>query len=215
MPQCGKKNKNISLIRWIENKCVTEVSSYLGAEQHGDVRRYDRKQKEYTNVNRRCVIEEYNQSLGGVDLLDMMCSLYKYLLKSKRWYLYIFYHTSTIALVSGWFLHERDCQELGCSRIMPLKKFQAFVATSLSKARKPLGGRPSNDQKIKKRRASADAKSTHAARFDGVDHFPLNEDKKQRCKNCSNESAFVKCGKCKVHLYLNKDRNCFAAYHGL
>ena len=35
----------ISLVRWLDNKCVTVVSSYLGAESHHAVRRYDRKQK--------------------------------------------------------------------------------------------------------------------------------------------------------------------------
>ena len=95
---------NISLVRWLDNKCVTVVSSYLGAESHDAVCRYDRKQKKHITVERPSVIGVYNKSMGGVDLLDMMCSLYKYQLKSKRWYLYIFYHTLTIALVNAWFV---------------------------------------------------------------------------------------------------------------
>ena len=40
-----KTTTNISLVRWLGNKCVTVVSSYLGAESHDAVRRYDKKQK--------------------------------------------------------------------------------------------------------------------------------------------------------------------------
>ena len=41
------------------------------------------KKKKHINVNRPCVIV-YNKSMGGVDLLDMMCALHKYQLRSKR-----------------------------------------------------------------------------------------------------------------------------------
>ena len=131
---------NISLVCWLDNKCITVVSSYLGAESHDAVRRYDRKQKKHITVKRPSVIGVYNESMGGVDLLDMMCSLYKYQLKSKRWYLYIFYHTLTIALVNAWFVYKRDCEELRVKKILPLRKFQAHVATALCKSGKPSRG---------------------------------------------------------------------------
>jgi len=118
------------------NKCVTVVSSYLSAEPHGDVQRYDRKQKQCITVDRPCIIEEYNQSMGGVDLLDIMRSLCKYPMKFKRRYLYIFYHALTIALVNAWFLYRRNCKELGSVKCMPLRKFQSQVATALCQAGK-------------------------------------------------------------------------------
>jgi len=69
--------------------------------------------------------------MGGIDLLDMMSTLYKRQLKSKRWYLYIFYHTITISVVNAWFLYRRDCAALKIEKPMPLKRFQAMVAEEL------------------------------------------------------------------------------------
>ncbi|XP_076001254.1 uncharacterized protein LOC142994351 isoform X1 [Genypterus blacodes] len=50
-------------------------------------------------------------------------------------------------------------------------------------------------------------------RKDGIDHFPT-WGIRQRCKHCTgNHFSLVYCGKCKVHLCLNRQRNCFHAYH--
>ena len=103
------KQRKISLVRWFDNKCVTVISSYLRAQPIDYVQRYDRVKKVHVDISRPHLIGVYNMSMGVVDLMDMMCTLYKYLLRSKRWYLYIFYHTLTIALVNAWFLYQRLC----------------------------------------------------------------------------------------------------------
>ena len=105
------------------------------------------------DISRPHLIGVYNKSMGGVDLMDMMCTLYKYQLRSKRWYLYIFYHTLTIALVNACFLYRRDCEALKIKKVMPLKKFQALVANSLCNAGKSNRGRRSLDSRSKKRKA--------------------------------------------------------------
>jgi hypothetical protein len=50
-------------------------------------------------------------------------------------------------------------------------------------------------------------------RFDGVSHFPSYAEKRQHCRNCPDGFTFVQCQKCNMHLSLNKNRNCFHAYH--
>ncbi|CAB4017456.1 Hypothetical predicted protein, partial [Paramuricea clavata] len=52
-------SKNLSLVRWLDNKCVTVVS-YLAAEPVGSVQRYDRSQKKHISVDRPHVIGVYN-----------------------------------------------------------------------------------------------------------------------------------------------------------
>ena len=146
----GETTNNISLVRWLDNRCVTVVSSYLGALPPDSVRRYDRSKKEHINVDRPSIIGVYNKSMGVVDLMDMMCSLYKYQLRSKRWYLYIFYHTLTIALVNAWFLYRRDCHELNADKSMCLRKLQSHVAAALCNSGKVLRGRPSRESAPKK-----------------------------------------------------------------
>lgn len=203
---------NLSLVRWFDNKCVTVVSSFIGSQPSDSVRRYDRSTKEHINVDRPRVIGTYNKSMGGVDLLDMMCSLYKYQLKGKRWYMYIFYHTLTMAVVNAWFVYKRDCKELAASKPMPLRKFQASVAAALCNSGKPARGRPSLES-VKKRKKQVNPAPLDDVRFDEVGHFPTYENKRQRCRNCPDGFAFVKCVKCKVHLCLNENRNCFLDYH--
>lgn len=205
--------KNISLVRWLDNKCVTVVSSYLSTEPTDSVRRYDRSKKEHINVDRPSIIGFYNKSMGGVDLMDMMCSLYKYQLRSKRWYIYIFYHTLTIALVNAWFLYQRDCKYLNIAKPMPLRKFQAHVASALCNSRKPLRGRPCLEGTTKRRKVQVNPAPVADVRFDGLDHIPSYQEKRQRCRQCPDGFAHVKCLKCRVHLCLNKNRNCFATYH--
>ena len=210
----GETTNNISLVRWLDNRCVTVVSSYLGALPPDSVRRYDRSKKEHINVDRPSIIGVYNKSMGGVDLMDMMCSLYKYQLRSKRWYLYIFYHTLTIALVNACFLYRRDCHELNADKSMCLRKFQSHVAAALCNSGKVLRGRPSRESAPKKRKVQVNPAPIVDVRLDGVDHLPTWEEKRQRCRLCPRGFSFVKCAKCRVHLCLNKGRNCFTAYHG-
>ncbi|KAK3726791.1 hypothetical protein RRG08_058443 [Elysia crispata] len=49
-------------------------------------------------------------------------------------------------------------------------------------------------------------------RKDGIDHFPYWSVKRDWCSYC-NAHAHLKCFKCNVSLCVNKDRNCFLAYH--
>ena len=60
----------------------------------------------------------YNQYIGGIDQPDMMSSLYKLSLRTRRWYIYVWLHTVLIASVNVWFLH---CPNLGI--IQPNEKF--------------------------------------------------------------------------------------------
>ena len=96
------------------------------------------------------VIQTYNNKyMGGIDKLDMMCSFYKANIKCHRWYIYIWARTTTIALVNAWFLYCRNLKLIQPNaKHMPLKKFQAEVASSLIQAEKRKIGRPSLDQLI-------------------------------------------------------------------
>lgn len=81
---------NIIALRWFDNKSVDVVSSYVGLNPIGEVRRCDKKAKQFIIVKRPNIIETYNKLMGGVDLLDSLVSLYKQEMKSRRWYMYIF-----------------------------------------------------------------------------------------------------------------------------
>ncbi|XP_039666277.1 piggyBac transposable element-derived protein 3 [Perca fluviatilis] len=128
---------NNIIVRWYENKAVNLISSFVGTEPEGSVKRWDRKSKTHIMVPRPAIVENYNKFMGGVDLLDMLSALYKFSIRSQRWYMYIWWHTVTVALINAWNLYRRDQKKLE-PRMKPkaLRRFQALVGTSLTSAGK-------------------------------------------------------------------------------
>ncbi|TWW73291.1 hypothetical protein D4764_15G0006850 [Takifugu flavidus] len=63
-------------------------------------------------VPRPAIVETYNKFMGGVDLLDMLSALYKFSFGSRRWYMYIWWHTVTVAVINAWHLYSRDQKKL-------------------------------------------------------------------------------------------------------
>ncbi|XP_017300865.1 uncharacterized protein LOC108252773, partial [Diaphorina citri] len=57
-------------------------------------------------------------------------SLYKYSIKSRRWYIYIFWHSIIIATMNSWLVYRDNSKTLGIP-FLPLRKFQTEVATAL------------------------------------------------------------------------------------
>ncbi|XP_065665259.1 piggyBac transposable element-derived protein 3-like [Hydra vulgaris] len=209
------KSNNIA-VSWIDNKVVTLISSFASIEPINSVRRYDRKTCKHIMVKQPYIVQFYNKNMGGVDKLDMMCSFYKPNLKCHRWYIYVWAHTLLIALSNAWFLYRRDLKIICPSKkFMPLKNFQAAVASSLVTVVKRKAGRASLDAIPipTKRAAAVQSNPTKDIRLDGFDHLPTYSDKRQRCKKCKTGFSYIRCKKCNVWLCLNKDRNCYHDYH--
>ena len=66
---------------------------------------------------------------------------------------------------------------------------------------------------LKKCRMPTVPESSNNTRFDKLDHFPVFQEKQQRCRKIRTDYHFIKCQKCRVDLYLQKVRNCFTIYH--
>ncbi|GFS38330.1 piggyBac transposable element-derived protein 3 [Nephila pilipes] len=81
----------ISVTAWKDNKTVIMASTFAVEKPLGKVMRYDKKIKNRVEITRPHVIEEYNKNMGGVDLLDSIIARYKILMKSKKWYMRIFF----------------------------------------------------------------------------------------------------------------------------
>ena len=52
-------------------------------------------------------MKAYNKRMGGVDLADMLIALFQISVKTKRWYIRVFWHLLDIAEVNGWILYKR------------------------------------------------------------------------------------------------------------
>ena len=75
----------------------------------------------------------YHQNMGGVDQLDSLVAKNRKKIISRRWYLYLFWHTTYICLTNAWFLYKMDCKQLNIPTkdVMILRKFQGQVSASL------------------------------------------------------------------------------------
>ena len=93
---------NIVALRWYDNKKVDVISSFVGEEPVTSVSRWDKKGKKKVDVPCPAAIHQYNKNMGGVDLLDSLTALYKAKIKTRRWYIYIFYHSINMVLVTSW-----------------------------------------------------------------------------------------------------------------
>lgn len=208
-------NSNTSVVRWMDNRKVDLISSCSGVEPVSTVSRYDRKLGRKVDVPCPSVVQEYNHGMGGVDLLDCLTSLYKYPLKSRRWYMYIFYHSICMSVVTAWVWYKRHCVLLK-ERHMQLSDFQDEIAECLISVRR-IPGRPSLSSPTNippmSRQAAPERAPVVIIRHDNVGHLP-EWGERARCKlEACHKLSFVKCSKCKVHLCLNKERNCFKVFH--
>ena len=157
--------------------------------------------------------------MGGVDFVDMLISLYRIKVKTKPWYIKVFWHLIYISKVNAWNLYQHHfAQYEKPKRQMPcLLKFSSALGNALIQANKPVHvhrpGRPSkhascgNCENAQSKRASVPTPCLDI-RYDQIGHWPEPVDKKDRCHLCQAYSR-TKCSKCKLSLSLLKDRNCF------
>lgn len=174
------------------------------------------KRKKFVQIDQPATIATYNSFMGGVDLFNYLTELYRFALKSRRWYMYLFYHSIMVATVNAWLLYRRHCLQLK-EKHANLCHFKASVAESLIAAGKRPVGRPSlSQQPATKKHKAAVKPPKNDVRLDGVGHMPMWSGSRLRCKSCpwqKHSFSFAYCVECKVYLCFNKDRNCFAAYH--
>ncbi|KAK3740579.1 hypothetical protein RRG08_003356 [Elysia crispata] len=128
--------RKIIAVRWMDTKCVTLLSSHTGVDPTENVNRWDKKTKTFKPVPRPQIVKLYNHYMGGVDYLDRMCAKSRFHIRSKRWYMHIFWFTIKIALANAWIIYRRKHLAMGDAKkdIMKLKKFQSYVAKCLIQA---------------------------------------------------------------------------------
>ena len=216
------QNTGTHLLKWFDSKCVLLGSTYSGVKVSSTLQRFDLKQKKQVDVQCPDMIKDYNGSMGGVDLADMLIELYRTKISTKkRWYLKLISHCLDIAKVNAWLLYRRHCLQLNFAsrRCLLLRRFTAPIAESLQLQNKDPERKPGRPKRSISPTSHVCQKPSMPApipsvRYDSTSHWPEIDGNRSRCRRCD-MTCTVKCSKCGVQLCLNKDRNCFKDYHTL
>ena len=117
---------NISAVRWMDSKAVTLLSSKTGLEPMQEAQRWVKKDHAFKTIPLPAVIADYNSHMGGVDLLDAFLMSFRFKMRSRRWYIYLFWHFVMVAIVNSWNIYRRDCKLLRVPKkeILSRRKFQ-------------------------------------------------------------------------------------------
>lgn len=210
---------DISAVSWYDNKIVNTISTYVGSQPTSKVRRFCKKTKSYIEISRPQSIAVYNSYMGGVDLLDSMLGYYRIQIRSKKWYMRVFFHFLDMTCVNSWLLWRRNLKDTDL--FLPLSEFKLALAEILTRSNNSLQrkrGRPSTSLQpvldLKKRKYPFSQIPAQEIRTDNLNHLPIVNEERQRCKypECKGKSQ-ISCRKCRVFLCLNKDRNCFYKFH--
>ena len=225
-------NSGLIVVKWMDNGPVHVASNYLGIQPLGSVQRWCPDRKQRVDIACPQLILHYNKGMGGVDLADMLIALYRIPIKTKRWYIKVFWHLVDVCKTNAWLLYRRHCDQLQ----IPSKERLTFinfiiaVADALITAWKvqkaPTPGQPGRPRKSssekncvqattsKSGRKAATPLPCEEARLDQLGHWPQPTDRKrQRCRYCQDGFSKIYCSKCNICLCLREGKNCFVDYH--
>lgn len=133
--------------------------------------------------------------------MDSFLGRYRIRIKSRKWYLRLFYHMIDLSIINSWILYKKVNERSGNTKIMNLGEFRAELAESLCKYKAGNGnkrGRPSQSSLERELDAKAKrGKMTYMppknVRTDGIAHHEKRCEKKNRCKlpNCKGFTRIV------------------------
>lgn len=143
----------------------------------------------------------------------------KFTIRSRRWYIILFWHFITLALTNAWQVYrpKRDWEILNITQVYLLRQFQALVAQRLVEVSMGLvkkRGRPtleSSKSPCSTRRVRT-APSDNG-RYDSIGHWPKREKMRRRCAVCKCLKTVTYCEKCNVPICFTENRNCCREYH--
>lgn len=221
---------NILICAWRDNKRVLLGSNYIGIEPVGTAERYDKSQGGRVEITRPNIVSIYNKHMGGVDLADMLVSMNPINIKSRKWYRRLVWRIFDLLIANSWIVNRQIFE----GEKMSLFDLKFYIAKALLSGAipnppivAPIWDQPNfdnpdpNSPANKKKRVYIGSVPDEA-RLDKSNHFPIFIEKRERCRRsivgtqrvtACNQLSQWQCSKCRVHLSLSSDRNCFLLFH--
>ncbi|KAJ8927369.1 hypothetical protein NQ314_020144 [Rhamnusium bicolor] len=122
--------EKISSVVWKDNKIITLISSFTGEIPLSHVKCFDKKENKSIDIPCPKLVKEYNRHMGGVDLIDGLIGRYKIRMRTKKWYLRLFYHLVDVTIINCWLLY-RKIRKDRKETYLPLAQFRAELAYCL------------------------------------------------------------------------------------
>lgn len=94
----------ICLTVWRDSQPVYIASNFCGLEPVGTCRRYGGKEKGYLEVPCPFIVQNYNKSMGGVDLVNQTDKAYRISTRLKKWYWALYTWFLNVMMVQAWRL---------------------------------------------------------------------------------------------------------------
>lgn len=213
----------IAIVRWLDNKPVTVISTYHAANFPDQCRRWSKRNRQYEIVSRPEVIKYYNQFMGGVDLADRMLSVCPTRARTRKWTIRFISHMFDLAVCNAWFqfkeiqkkkhIPNKNIPQL---RVFKIELGEAMIVnnTLSSDSETDSDGYEKLEPKHSKRKVEIQPVPNENLRYHKADHLVDYVDKQNRCRkpNCKFlTTAF--CVKCKIFLCCTRKRNCFLLFH--
>lgn len=103
-------DKNLSIVKWKDNKSVLMTSTAFGTEPRTEVSRWDKNKKVYTQVSCPAIVKNYNSFMGGIDICDQLMETYRTWRKTRKWTIKVILHLFDLAIVNSWLEYRADCK---------------------------------------------------------------------------------------------------------
>ena len=101
-------NSQIAIVRWLDSKAVYFISNFKCDVPVGSIYRHVKESRAKKLIKCPAIVKAYNEYMGGVDLSNMLHSLYRINRRSKRWYMRIIYYLLAVCMTNSWIMYERS-----------------------------------------------------------------------------------------------------------
>ena len=95
-------NSNTTVLKWNDDNIVPLPSNSVGPEQGPKMRRWSAKDHCYNLIDCPPILHEYNTFMGGLDLCVKLLPLYQVPIRSRKWYMPIFFYLVKFCNTNAW-----------------------------------------------------------------------------------------------------------------
>lgn len=211
--QIVREDKKACLVQWNDNKPVTMLSSQNSKYPLLSCSRWSKSERRRIDIGCPAVIKNYNEQMGGVDLIDRYLALYRITTKCNKWTVRAILHFLDFAACNGWVMNRHNMGVLNAPTKISLFDFKLELAQQLLEEE---SSDEEEDSDVDDGRARPFDLPSVQFRRRKADHMPevieSNNPKRCRFEGCNKKSKII-CEKCNVILCLNKNNNCYKKFH--